>query len=170
MVRRKRFRTYFDQAVDKLRDFANVEKAKRAKFSKDVHTYLPSQFLPTLRDNAPTIVVEGPRSELDFPDLEDAVVASLFNEIKIDNPFRVASHNSIETNENDNQRKVDEMVKELELRQAEYASNLREQENMLQKIEIQLKVKEDWGRDLIKSCECKDIEIKKLKTKIDAML
>jgi hypothetical protein len=62
------------------------------------------------------------------------------------------------------------MVKELELRQAEYASNLREQENMLQKIEIKLKVKEDWGRDLIKSCECKDNEIKKLKTKIDAML
>jgi hypothetical protein len=47
-------------------------------------------------------VVEGPRSELDFPDLEDAVAASLFNEIKIDKPFRVASHNSIETNENGN--------------------------------------------------------------------
>jgi hypothetical protein len=42
IVRRKRFRTYFDQAVDKLKDFLNVEKAKRAKFTKDVHTYLPS--------------------------------------------------------------------------------------------------------------------------------
>jgi hypothetical protein len=70
--------------VDKLRDFLNVEKEKRAKFTKDVHTYLPSQFLPTLRDNAPSISIEGPKSEHDFPDLEDAVSASLLNEIKVD--------------------------------------------------------------------------------------
>lgn len=91
--------------------------------------------MPTLRDNTPTILVEGPSSELDFPDLEDAVSATFLNDTKVENPFgKLAGPFSTEKQEIDGknthlQRKIDELVKELELRQSEYASNLREQEN-----------------------------------------
>lgn len=100
-----------------------------------MHTYLPSQFLPTLRDNAPTILVEGPSSELDFPDLEEAVGAAFINDTKVDSPFAKLTGSTLaEKQETDSkgihlQRKIDELVRELELRQSEYASNLREQEN-----------------------------------------
>jgi hypothetical protein len=42
IVRRRKFRTLLNQSVDQLKDFVNVEKAKRTRFAKDVHTYLPS--------------------------------------------------------------------------------------------------------------------------------
>jgi hypothetical protein len=91
--------------------------------------------LPTLRDNTPTILLEGPSSELDFPDLEDAVGAAFLNDTKVNSPFgQLTGPVSTEKQETDGksthlQRKIDELVKELELRQSEYASNLREQEN-----------------------------------------
>jgi hypothetical protein len=36
-----------------------------------VHTYLPSSFLPGLRDGAPELSLDGASSELDFPRIED---------------------------------------------------------------------------------------------------
>jgi hypothetical protein len=36
-----------------------------------VHTYLPSSFLPGLKDGAPELRLEGPSSEFEFPKIED---------------------------------------------------------------------------------------------------
>ena len=72
-MRRRKFRQILNADVEKLKEFLNIERNKRARFSKDVHTYLPSQFLPNLRDAAPTLTLEGPANELEFPNLEDAL-------------------------------------------------------------------------------------------------
>ena len=62
-----------DGDVTKLRNFIKAEQEKRQEFSKHVHTYLPSQFCPQLRDNAPELNLEGPSSEYNFADVKDAV-------------------------------------------------------------------------------------------------
>ena len=46
MVRRKEFRTILDADVAEIKNFIRVEHEKRREFSKNVHTYLPSQFVP----------------------------------------------------------------------------------------------------------------------------
>ncbi len=73
MVRRKQFRTILDKDVATLRNFIKVEQEKRREFSKNIHTYLPSQFCPQLRDQAPELILEGTASEYSFPDVKDAV-------------------------------------------------------------------------------------------------
>jgi hypothetical protein len=73
MVRRKRFRRVLDADFAKIRDFVDIERKKRSEFSKHVHTYLPSQFCPQLRDQVPEVVLEGPSNEYDFADVADAI-------------------------------------------------------------------------------------------------
>ena len=73
IVRRRRFRQILNQDIDKLKDFVAAERQKRARFSKDVYMYLPSQFLPALKDDTPVIRVDGPSAELDFPQLDEIV-------------------------------------------------------------------------------------------------
>ena len=75
MVRRRQFRTILDADVAKLRAFIKTEQEKRQEFSKHVHTYLPSQFCPQLRDNAPELNLDGSASEYSFPDVRDAVTS-----------------------------------------------------------------------------------------------
>jgi hypothetical protein len=54
-----------------LKKFIRSESDARVEFNKNVHTFLPSSFLPQLRDSAPEILLEGPNNELDFPRIED---------------------------------------------------------------------------------------------------
>ena len=74
MVRRKQFRTILDADVTKLRAWLKVEQEKRQDFSKNIHTYLPSQFCPQLRDNVPELTLDGSASEYSFADVKDAVI------------------------------------------------------------------------------------------------
>ena len=73
MVRRRQFRTVLDADVAKLRAWIKDESEKRQDFSKNVHTYLPSQFCPQLRDNVPELSLDGSASEYSFADVKDAV-------------------------------------------------------------------------------------------------
>ena len=72
MVRRKQFRTILDADVAILRNFIKAEQEKRREFSKNIHTYLPSQFCPQLWDQVPELILEGAASEYSFPDVKDA--------------------------------------------------------------------------------------------------
>lgn len=87
VVRRRKFRQILNSDVERLKDFINVERLKRARFSKDVHTYLPSQFLPNLRDAAPNLVIEGPSNELEFPNMEESVQTQYLADCKVESPF-----------------------------------------------------------------------------------
>ena len=73
MARRKQFRTVLDADVAKLRAFIKQEHEKRRDFSKNIHTFLPSQFCPQLRDQAPDITLEGTASEYSFADVSDSL-------------------------------------------------------------------------------------------------
>lgn len=73
MVRRKEFRTILDADVAVMKTFIKQEYERRREFSKNVHTYLPSQFVPQLRDQVPELVLEGTASEYGFQDVRDAV-------------------------------------------------------------------------------------------------
>ena len=73
MVRRKEFRTLLDADVAVMKTFIKQEYERRREFSKNVHTYLPSQFVPQLRDQVPELVLEGTASEYGFQDVRDAV-------------------------------------------------------------------------------------------------
>lgn len=87
IVRRRRFRQVLNQDVEKLKDFIAHEKLLRQKFTKEVHTYLPSQFLPQLRDGPPSLILEGSSNELDLPNLEDAINPVYLQDAKVDSPF-----------------------------------------------------------------------------------
>jgi len=56
-------------------------------------------------------------------------------------------------------KKVTELSKELELRQAEYASNIKEKENRCQRVEIKLVVKEDQVKQLDSEIKARDRQI-----------
>jgi len=73
MVRRKEFRTILDADIAEIKNFIRIEYEKRRDFSKNVHTYLPSQFVPQLRDQVPELVLEGTSSDYSFADVRDAV-------------------------------------------------------------------------------------------------
>ena len=73
MVRRKDFRAILDKDITVLRNFIKQEQDRRREFSKNVHTYLPSQFCPQLRDQVPDLLLEGTASEYSFADVRDAV-------------------------------------------------------------------------------------------------
>ena len=73
MIRRKDFRSVLDADVATLRAFIKTEQERRREFSKNVHTYLPSQFCPQLRDQVPDLLLEGAASEYSFADVRDAV-------------------------------------------------------------------------------------------------
>jgi hypothetical protein len=60
-----------DEEIKKVKLFIQAESEARQEFHKNVHTYLPSSFLPGLRDGAPELSLEGPSSEFDFPRIED---------------------------------------------------------------------------------------------------
>jgi len=52
------------------------------------------------------------------------------SDCKVESPFQGGNGGSLQGDQGDgSKRKIDELIKELELRQAEYASNLREREN-----------------------------------------
>ena len=145
MVRRKQFRTILDGDVAKLRAFIKAEQEKRQEFSKHVHTYLPSQFCPQLRDNAPELHLEGSASEYNFADVKDAVT----NYEPVKSPFdgmgeydqnpqsrppsareSPAEINIAQSNTSNSEmaKKIKELTTELQLRQGEYSSNLKEKE------------------------------------------
>lgn len=77
---------------------------------------MPSQFLPTLRDNAPTIIIEGTASELDFPDLEDAVNVAYIADTKVDSPFQTYVDRVMNEGSDHLNKKIEELNRELELR------------------------------------------------------
>ena len=159
MVRRRQFRTILDSDVAKLRSWIKEEQEKRQEFSKNVHTYLPSQFCPSLRDNAPELSLDGPASEYSFADVKDAVTH--FEPIKSafesdsngeygQNPqsARPSNHENefnvgFSKDESEMAKKIKELTTEMQLRKGEYTSNLKEKEEMVQKCQITVHVKED---------------------------
>ena len=63
-----------DQEVANLKQFIRSETEARQEFNKDVHTFLPSSFLPQLRDTAPELHLDGVASEYDFPKIDDSTI------------------------------------------------------------------------------------------------
>jgi len=121
-----------------MNSFIAKEQSRRQTFSKDVHTYLPSSFCPQLRDQAPELSLEGAPSEYNFPDLDDVLA-----DVSLSSPFEDQSskpNGALGKDDNHQNariselvRKVGELSRELELRQGEYSSNLKEKDIRVQR-------------------------------------
>ena len=180
MVRRKEFRTILDADVATLRNFIKQEQEKRREFSKHVHTYLPSQFCPQLRDQAPELVLEGTSSDYSFADVRDSVqnyesLTSPFQSrqtnqdaVSPNNPGSGAQAAGEATGDNRELRnEVQALGSELDLRQEEFSSNIREKESMIQKLQIQLQVKEDQLKQLNRGRDQQEAEATKAKADLE---
>ena len=180
MVRRKEFRTILDADVATMRNFIKQEQEKRREFSKHVHTYLPSQFCPQLRDQAPELVLEGTSSDYSFADVRDSVqnyesLTSPFQSrqtnqdaVSPNNPGSGAQAAGEATGDNRELRnEVQALGSELDLRQEEFSSNIREKESMIQKLQIQLQVKEDQLKQLNRGRDQQEAEATKAKADLE---
>ena len=112
-----------------IRSFIKQEAEKRRDFAKNIHTYLPSQFCPALRDQAPELILDGPSSEVCFADVRDAIR----DYEDLVSPFQRQNNSPASPGEGAGDRAL---RSELNLQSEEYMSNLREKEATIQKLQI----------------------------------
>lgn len=101
-------------------------------FLNELGKILPSEFIPQLREQAPSIKLEGGNKDYDLPDIEDTEV-DFFEDYK---GFAIGQGNF---DGNDGfQKKYQELLKEVTLLKDEHKSNVKDLDMKIDQQDIQI--------------------------------
>ncbi|CDW86141.1 UNKNOWN [Stylonychia lemnae] len=158
--RRRKFRKTVDSEAERLQKFIQREKEFRNAFLNETGRQLPSDFLPQLKEPAPSLRLEGGTKDYDLPEIEDGEVDGFD-----DNPLIQDSPAIRNDKQSDPeiQKKYISLLQEMNLLKEEHKSNIKDLHVKIEQYESSIQMKAQITKDTLNQINLKEQDIMKLR-------
>ena len=122
---------------------------------------LPSEFIPQLRELAPSMKIEGGMKDYELPDINEEIPEYAFGF----SPQQSSSNQS-----SADVKRYNDLQKECNLLKEEHKSNIKELNTKIEDLELQIRLKSDKNSELQKVITSRESDISKMRLDIEKLM